>query len=502
MNSFISRFITVTITLLIAASIHAAEIQPAANPITDQYIVVLKNEQFTPPGLTRAAERRNEIQVTAESIATQYRGRTQQVFTDTVNGFSATMRLDQARALARDPRVAYVAQDSWVEGADTHQQFDPPSWGLDRVDQQDKYLDGIYQYLNSTTDTTVHVYVIDSGIRTTHLDFNGRVDTVNAFTAYTDGWGIEDCHGHGTHIAGTIGGELHGVAKNVTLHPVRVLNCWAGGPVSAVIAGVDWVTAQVNDNPHAAVANMSLVAAASQAMDDAVRASVAAGVTYVVAAGNNGADACNYSPARVAEAITVGGSTQDDQRVLSSNYGDCVDIYAPGAGIRSTYNRSDTDTIAMSGTSVAAPHVAGIAALILAQTPNSSPAAVADLIIANATQSNGNFSPDANDLIAYSLISIENDNPEPEFGPDIDFTVDCRPNNQQCTFEATVENNSSDVNRYYWNFGDGNANDHHRPIMRHRYRNTSRQAKVTVILTVELDNGELYMADKTIALPF
>lgn len=492
------RLIITVVTLFTAATVWANDIAPASDPIQDQFIVVLKNEAVAPPGLARAAERRQHARDAIESIAAEYRGQTERVFTDAIPGYSARMKLREARALARDPRVAYVAQDGWIQAADSHTQFNPPSWGLDRIDQRENLLDEIYEFLPNNN--PVSVYVIDSGIRTTHADFNGRVDTANAFTAYTDGWGIEDCNGHGTHIAGVIGGELHGVAKNVTLHPVRVLNCWAGGPISAVIAGVDWVTAQVNDNPHAAVANMSLSAAASDALDDAVRASIAAGVTYVIAAGNNSDDACNYSPARVNEALTVGSSTQNDNRALSSNHGECVDLYAPGVSIVSTYNRDDQDTLSMSGTSVAAPHVAGIAAKLLTQAPDKTPAEIADLVIANATQTAGDFHPDGNDLVAYSLIQLETEpEPEPEPSTQVDFSANCSVNNRRCVFEASVEGNSVDVNRYYWDFGDGNTHDHHRPIARHGYRNVF--GTVVVILAVELENGEVFVANKSIDLP-
>lgn len=491
-----NRLIITIVILLTASTAWASEIVPASDPIRGQYIVVLKDDAITAPGLLRATERRRHDRQAIESIASEYRSRTGQIYTDTIPGFSARMNVREARRLARDPRVAYVAEDGWVEAADSHVQFDPPSWGLDRIDQRDNLLDEIYEYLPG--DNPVSVYVIDSGIRSTHTDFNGRVDTVNAFTAYTDGWGIEDCHGHGTHVAGVIGGELHGVAKSVTLHPVRVLNCWGGGPISAVIAGVDWVTAQVNDNPHAAVANMSLSAAASNALDDAVRASIAAGVTYVIAAGNNGADACNYSPARVSEALTVGSSTPNDNRALSSNHGECVDLYAPGVSIVSTYNRGDNDTVTMSGTSMAAPHVAGIAAKLLAQAPDSAPTEIADLIIANATQTEGDFAPDGNDLVAYSLIKLETP-PEPESSMQADFTATCNANNRRCLFEATVEGDSVEVDRYYWDFGDGNTHDHHRPIARHGYRNV--YGTVTVVLAVELENGEVLVTEKAINLP-
>jgi len=491
-----NRFIIFVTALFFSVTAWSGDIVPSGSPLANQYIVVMNQDQFTPPGLARAEERRNEVRGVAESMAGEFRGNPGYVFTDSLTGFSMTMDRASARKLARDPRVAYVAEDSWAEAADSHIQFDPPSWGLDRIDQRETELDEIYEHMSFAGETPVHVYVLDSGILDTHHDFGGRVDTENAFNAYTDGNGTDDCNGHGTHVAGTIGSDLHGVAKDVTLHPVRVLNCWGGGPVSAIIAGVDWVTARMQDNPHAAVANMSLVASESPALDDAVRASINAGVTYVVAAGNNGGTACNLSPARVAEAITVGSSNQYDERASSSNHGDCVDIYAPGVGIVSTYNRDDDDTISMTGTSTASPHVAGIAAKLIAQAPHHSPAEIFDLILANATEVEGELDTNGNSRLAYGLIELES--APPSSGPDIEFTAECRAQNQRCTFEAEVDSDV-EIERYHWDFGDGNSRDHHRPSIGHRY---TTGGTVTVVLAVELEDGEIHLADKQLELPF
>jgi subtilisin family serine protease len=494
-----NRFFLIALLGLVATAGWANDIQRAERPISGQYIVVLDDAPLNAVDRRTANAQRDHTRATAQTLTRQFRGRMGPVFTDSIQGFVVNLTRFQARALARDPRVAMVVEDGWVQAAGHDIQFDPPSWGLDRIDQRVGQLDGLYQHLSYFGETPVHVYVIDSGIRYTHEDFEGRVDTNNAFNAHNDGYGVEGCHGHGTHVAGIIGGRDHGVAKNVILHPVRVLNCWNSGPLSAVIAGVDWVTAQVNEHPHAAVANMSLIAGASMLLDQAVRNSIAAGVTYVVAAGNNAADACDYSPARFAEAITVGSSTAQDSRAPSSNHGSCVDIYAPGVSIVSTYNRSDTDSVAMSGTSMAAPHVAGIAAKLLAQAPELRPADVFDLVLDHATTLDQALDGTGNQLLAFGLIDLDDENePTPEI--QLAFTSECHQRTRQCIFNASISGNDSEVARYFWDFGDGNSHEHRRPVARNRYVNSS--GSVTVVLGVLLENGEQFLVDQLVELPF
>jgi subtilisin family serine protease len=228
----------------------------------------------------------------------------------------------------------------------------------------------------------VRAYVIDTGIRASHSQFGGRA--AGGFTAINDGRGTSDCNGHGTHVAGTIGGSIHGVAKSVGLTAVRVLGCNGSGATSGVIAGVDWVTGN-HAAGQPAVANMSLGGSPSGALDNAVANSIADGVTYTVAAGNSNVNACGSSPARVGAAITTGSTTRTDARSSFSNYGPCLDLFAPGSSITSAWYTSDTASATISGTSMAAPHVAGVAALYLQGSPGTAPAAVRDAIVNNAT---------------------------------------------------------------------------------------------------------------------
>ena len=296
-------------------------------------------------------------------------------FDNAINGFSAVMTEAQAIALSQDSRVKFVEEDSIMEALAT--QTNPP-WGLDRIGQRNLPLNQTYSY--TTNGTGVNVYIIDTGIRRTHQQFAGRA--LVGFDAIGDGQNTNDCNGHGTHVSGTVGGSTFGVAKNVHLFAVRVLNCNGSGTTSGVIAGVDWVTTNHN---FPAVANMSLGGGASTALDNAVINSINSGVTYAIAAGNSNTNAANSSPARVGAAITVGATTMSDARSSFSNFGSVVDIFAPGSSILSSFNTSDTATATLSGTSMATPHVAGIAARVLQGNPGFTPAQVRNEIVNTAT---------------------------------------------------------------------------------------------------------------------
>jgi subtilisin family serine protease len=343
-----------------------AEILRAQRPVAGQYIVVLRDDLLTTAG--------EPVASVAQSMARSSAGRVLATYEHSLRGFAARMSETRAKALLSDPRVAYIVEDSMVEISATQS---GATWGLDRTDQRERPLNGNYSY--HAGGAGVHAYIIDTGIRLTHQELSGRVGA--GFDAVTSGGSAGDCNGHGTHVAGTVGGSTYGIAKSVILHPVRVLDCGGSGTTSGVIAGVDWVAA---NHVKPAVANMSLGGGANQALDDAVARAVAAGVTMVVAAGNSNADACSFSPARASSALTVGATDSSDTRSSFSNFGSCVDIFAPGSGITSAYHSSDSATAVLSGTSMASPHAAGVAALYLQNNPFASPAQVMDRLISSS----------------------------------------------------------------------------------------------------------------------
>lgn len=321
-------------------------------------------------------ERRLSTQQLANQVATQYGGTISHVYDSALDGFAATFSGDIS-AIASLSYVDFVVTDQLVETSTI--QLPVSSWGLDRIDQRNRPLSNSYAYDENTDGTGIHVYVIDTGIRASHTDLGGRV---SGGTSVVDGT-TDDCSGHGTHVAGTIGGEEYGVAKGVALHPVKVFpGCGGSTATSNIIAGVDWVT---NNRVNPAVVNMSLGGPNNPAMDLAVENSINSGIVYVVAAGNDDNNACSKSPARVGAALTIGSSTDKDKRASTSNYGSCVDLFAPGKDIVSAGIANNTAEATLSGTSMAAPHVAGAAALFLDANPNAPVAAVNDFIINSVT---------------------------------------------------------------------------------------------------------------------
>lgn len=337
----------------------------AAEAVPGSYIVTLKQ---TSGFKASTAE--------GKRLIADHGGRITRTYTSALNGYAATLSGTEARRLAADPAVASVEQDQKVHATAT--QTDAP-WGLDRIDQANLPLNGTYTYPDTAGGGTT-VYVLDTGVRISHQQLGGRAsygyDFVDNDAVAQDG------AGHGTHVATTVAGTTYGVAKKAKIVAVRVLDNNGSGTTAGVIAGVDWITA---NHVASSVANVSLGGGPSTALDDAVRRSIASGVTYSIAAGNSGAPASGYSPARVETAITVGATTRTDARASYSNYGPVVDIFAPGSDITAGWNTSDTATYTGSGTSFAAPHVSGAAAVYLTNHPGASPAAVATALVNGAT---------------------------------------------------------------------------------------------------------------------
>ncbi|MDI1240565.1 MAG: S8 family serine peptidase [bacterium] len=375
MKKFALTFLFTAFTALLlsiapqsASAQKTAKFRRADKAVPGQYIVVLKQ------GYIDKAAAEPSVRSNSEYLGYVYGGKVKDTFGRAIAGYVSTMSERQALALSSDERVAYVEQDSYTTVENVQSSA---VWGLDRIDQRNAPLDTRYTY--ATDASNVHAYVIDSGIRTSHASFGGRASS--DFDAINDG--NQDCLGHGTHVAGTIGSSTWGVAKNARLHSVRVMGCTSSGTVSALIAGIDWVAA---NRVTPAVANISITASGtSNALNSSVSALVRAGVTVVTSAGNNGADACDYSPANVASAITVGATGSTDLKPTFSNFGRCVDVWAPGIAITSASNGDDTSSRVMNGTSMSSPHVAGVAALYLAANPSASPATVGQNISDTAT---------------------------------------------------------------------------------------------------------------------
>ncbi len=362
--------LAIIITLSLTPGVFAqgsalAPVLPApagARVIPNSYIVVLKQ------GDARATAR-------AANANPRF------VYDVALNGFAAQLTAAQVRLLQRNPNVAYIEPDAEVHGVATQNMDalgDP--WGLDRIDQRHLPLSRTFTY--NATGAGVHAYIIDSGLNTAHVDFGGRA--INVFDAF--GGTGNDCHGHGTHVGGTVGGTTWGVAKQVRLYGVRVLNCTNTGSWSGIISGINFVINDVrNNNRRPAVANMSLGGGFNSSVNTATANLVSAGVFVAVAAGNSNANACNFSPASTGTAYTVAASDRNDNRAGFSNFGSCVDGYAPGVSIKSAWIGGVNATNTISGTSMASPHVAGVAAQYLQLNPGASPATVTGWINTNAT---------------------------------------------------------------------------------------------------------------------
>jgi Subtilase family/Peptidase inhibitor I9 len=456
-------FFFLTLAYAVSAA-QAGQLNNGENPVKDRYIVVLKPGVAPGPGMPSAPGL--SVRETVQAMALLHGGRVERTFEHALQGSLLTMTEAQARALAQDPRVAYVDQDQVLPLA--AYQGQPVQWGLNRIDERDRPLNNHFTY--TTTGAGVNAYILDSGIDgSDSMDFGSRV--VNAYTAIQDGAGNPlhgDCNGHGTKVAKALGGTVSGVAKGVTLNAVRIAticNCGVPGPgsmdpplvstgscqgilLSDALDGINWVTGH---RVKPAVANMSFSGGATQSLDDAVQGMINAGVVAVVAAGNAGVSACGASPARVAGALTVGASDQNDARSVwnstqSSNFGSCLDLFAPGTDL-DLWNTST-----FSGTSAAAPLVAGAVARYLQSTPAATPSQAHSYIVNNATTgrltSIGTGSP--NRLLFSPPGGPEVDNP-----PTANFTFSC-PGGSVCTVTSTSTDDFNPPGFCAWNFGHPN----------------------------------------------
>ncbi len=405
-----------------------------ATAIADSYIVVLQDSTVSAAGVTD----------TAASLTRQFGGQVTRTYRSALRGFAVKMTEAAARKLAAHASVKFVEQDHTVTIQGT--QAPTPSWGLDRIDQRDLPLNNSYTYPN--TGSGVRAYILDTGIRISHSDFGGRAS--HGFDFVDNDADASDCHGHGTHVAGTVAGSSYGVAKGASLVGVRVLNCAGSGSFAGIVSGVDWVTANA---VRPAVANMSLGGTGSNAaLETAVTNSINSGVVYALAAGNSNADACNLTPARTPAAVTVGATESSDARASYSNFGTCLDIFGPGSGITSAWYTSDTATNTISGTSMASPHVAGGAALILSANPTFTAQQVRDKLVADSTPNKvtvpGTGSP--NRLLFVNVTGPGN---QP---PTASFTHNCGTASLTCTFNGSASSDpDGTIASHAWNFGDG-----------------------------------------------
>lgn len=348
----------------------AAELIKVKDPVPDSYVVVLKAD-------SKSGLRLPLLDNLVDDLLSLVNGTLQLTFDTVLNGFSVQVDSTGLSKLLQDPRVAYVEQNARMKVQQTRQS--DASWGLDRIDQRSLPLDGDYSY--ASAGQGAHVYILDSGLRSNHSEFTGRVG--NGFSTVGDNRGVGDCTGHGTAVAAVAAGSTYGVAKRATVHPVRVVNCEGFSTSADIIAGIDWI---VNNQQTPAVVNVSLGSVSSRSTMEAVRNATARGVLFVVAAGNQGADACAFSPGNTPVALTVGASTKQDARASFSNLGRCVDVFAPGENILSAGSSSSRATSRLSGTSLASPFVAGVAALYRADNRNASPQQVSTALVQNATE--------------------------------------------------------------------------------------------------------------------
>ena len=442
-----------------------ARVSAAKDAATKDYIVVLRDDNSDTDGKAKA-------------LVKAHGGQLKHVYKKALKGFVVSDLSDDALdAFRDDPSVDFVEEDQIMTAVGT--QTNPPSWGLDRIDQVSLPLSSSFTYNNSGAGVTA--YIIDTGINATSSDFTGRILAGKDFIDNDDN--PNDCHGHGTHVAGTVAGTTYGIAKAAKVVAIRVLNCAGSGSNSGVIAGVDWVALNAI---KPAVANMSLGGDPSAALNAAVARAVDAGITFAVAAGNSNADACNYSPSSEGKALTIGATTITDAKASYSNFGGCVDIQAPGSSIKSDWIGSATATNTISGTSMASPHVAGAAALVLSTDGNSglTPTQVGNLLITK--ESNGQVTGlpggTVNKLLYIGFVGPGGTVTEPPTPPNVTVTKSC--GTFTCTLTATATNTTS-TPTFSWTFTGGIAPSGESSVT----RTFNRRTNYTYTLVVSAANG-------------
>jgi serine protease len=434
----------------------------------------------------------------SQQLVNGHAGQLRYSYSRVLRGFAASLPPQAIEALARNESVQRIELDRVIEVTEGPTSSNV-SWGLDRVDQSKLPLDG--KYSNSGTGAGVHAYIIDTGIRPSHVEFGSRVST--GFTTIDDGHGVVDCHGHGTHVAGILAGATSGIARAATIHPVRVFDCeGGGGTISSLLAGMEWVAVNA---VRPGVVNMSLVTdSLSPAINEAAERLVSLGFPVAVAAGNWASDACSYSPASAPSVLTVAATNRLDQQPSWSNFGSCVDLYAPGSAIVSAWMTSDTTYSLLGGTSMASPHVAGAAALYLQGHPSATADEVSSAIIAATSKdvlsALGGGSP--NRMLVVTSLSSDTppssppSSPPAENGsPTASFTYSCK-GGGRCTFDASSSKDDVGIVRYTWNYGDTSPLTSTTQIKSsHRY---ARQGSYVVTLIVTDGQGVSSIAARSV----